>query len=364
MRKSLFFAAFACVALASCVTDDASENNQEVKSPQKITFNAPVVSGITRAVAGENPNTAGGSYNTTESFAVYAVWHDEDFNGWNNGSIYMDNVNVIYDGGNVDEKEGTGAWFPATDYYWPKDGYLTFAAYSPADAKGTKTYGATGLKIENFEVETDATKQYDLMFSKRTYKRYSSLNDDNPTYDGVNIVFVHALSSIQFAVKTEGTYTGTEIKLKKISLWGVNSKGTFNETIDETTPSTYNSTPEWSDHSEVITNTNAYVAYNNTTGLVVENTQQALNGGANQTDLILMPQKIPTTGTVRIDYSIKSTSGVEIDQVAEIEIDDYTKAWEYNTRYTYTIVIGLDKIYFAPTVEAWTDVNVNSEIKI
>ena len=33
--------------------------------------------------------------------------------------------------------------------------------------------------------------------------------------------------------------------------------------------------------------------------------------------------------------------------------------WEMGKRYTYNIVIGLDEIYFAPSVANWTDVAVN-----
>ena len=33
-------------------------------------------------------------------------------------------------------------------------------------------------------------------------------------------------------------------------------------------------------------------------------------------------------------------------------------AWVKGTRYTYDITIGLDEIYFAPSVAEWKDVNV------
>ena len=68
MKRFLFMSALASVALASCVNDEAMENTSKA-SDQKITFNAPVVSGLTRAVAGE----IGTTYSESESFKVFAL---------------------------------------------------------------------------------------------------------------------------------------------------------------------------------------------------------------------------------------------------------------------------------------------------
>lgn len=375
MKRFLFLSALASVSLASCVNDEVMEVTSQA-SDQKITFNAPVIGGVTRAVTATGEIT--GIYPKDESFKVYAVWHKNSFTTWASGTEYMKDVtvsNATYD----TDDEGSTGWTPATgnEYYWPEGGgYLTFAAYSPADAKGTISYdAATGLKITGFEVESNAASQYDLLYSKRTYDQTKeNQTDNNNDYDGVDIVFQHALSSIQFAARTEDDYKTTTIELTGVKLYGVNSKGDFNEGVSETKTETvdgtsntvnrgtnYYNSPEWTNQSEIVAETNAYVAYANATGLTLEKNAQSLNGTTEQTDLILLPQTLPTSGaTVIVDYTIKTT-GDEIAQQAEVEIDDLIATWEPGKRYTYTIVIGLDKIYFAPIVENWVDVPATGE---
>jgi len=40
------------------------------------------------------------------------------------------------------------------------------------------------------------------------------------------------------------------------------------------------------------------------------------------------------------------------------------EAWEMGKRYTYTITIGLEKIYFSPEVTEWVDVTVTPDLTI
>lgn len=389
MRKSLFFAAFACVALASCVTDDVSENNQEVKSPQKITFNAPVVSGITRAVAGEQPDGTTNKYSTSERFRVYAMWSKNNYTtgNWDVNNLYMDGVEVAY--GDATKNYWASEHFAGQNpYYWPEDGYLTFAAYSPADADGTISYSADGLTIEDFTVNDNCSDQYDLMYSIRSYNRTASINEltsgtghTTNSYQGVDILFKHALSSIKFKVKTNEEYTGTTIKIKKIEILNVSNKGTFKENI--TDGPTYVSAPEWTvDYNS--TNLKNYTAWDKTGGQTVSNgTAQDLE---DISDIILLPQDMVNSIAnkiiaIRVNYSIRSGSGNEIEQENTLYLNDsdndgtgndYYKdqntndiaAWEMGKRYTYTINFGLDKIFFSPEVTNWTDVNVTPDLAI
>lgn len=387
MRKSLFFAAFACVALASCVTDDVSENNQEVKSPQKITFSAPVVSGITRAVAGEQPKGSPSKYSIDEHFKVYAMWSKAVYaaGDWKEDNLYMNGVEVAH-GGDEANYWASEYYNNQNPYYWPEDGYLTFAAYSPADADGTISYSAEGLTINNFTVKDNCAEQYDLMYSIRSYNRRASentLTGDGYTtnsYQGVDILFKHALSSIKFKVKTNDEYTGTTIKIKKIEILNVSNKGTFNENI--TDGSTYDSKPKWTvDYAS--TNLKDYTAWKNTDGQTVSaDPAQDLTGIS---DIILLPQDMVNSIAnkiiaIRVIYSITSGSGKEIEQENTLYLNDsdnngtpgdYYKSnttditkWEMGKRYTYTINFGLDKIYFSPEVTNWTDVNVTPDLAI
>ena len=344
MKKFFFIAAIASAALVSCTKN-------EVKEPavqQEITFAAPVVGLQTKAIPGELTDAV---YPTGEKFNVYAVWHSGDFAGWSSSSLYMDDVQTAYD-------DTYNGWRPAERHYWPKNGKMTFAAYSPSDLTATShSYGAAGLSLTGFQVAANSANHIDVLYSKRSYnKEKGSADNTNTPYDEVDIDFLHALSSIQFTAKTAMNYGTTEIKLKNISLYGVASKGNFAEGIDETTPGDYSATPVWSAQSEVVAEANAYVYYYNATGQPLTDAQWVMNGQPNQTDLICLPQTLESTATVVVTYSINppGTNTDEVDITLKTTIDALSAdKWEPGKRYTYHLTIGLDEITFAPEVTDW-----------
>lgn len=350
MKKNLFLAALAGVALVGCAKNEVAQVTDD--SQKEITFSSPVLASATKTpVAGEMDN----AYNTNESFNVYAVWHDGDFSGsWPSHSLYMDDVKTSHDG-------TLQGWHATPSYYWPKNGKLTFAAYSPSEIGGTAhAYGANGLTITGFQVPAVAASQYDVMYSERAYNNTSSTGT-SAYYKGVDIKFKHALSSIQFAIATASDYSSSvKIRLKKISLYGVNSKGDFAEGI--TNEVTYANTPAWTNQADEVAEANAYVYFNDPTGLIVTKAMTALNGKTNQTDLILLPQTLPATAKVVIEYTIDPEAGStpEIAQTHVQTLSTLTASeWQPGYRYTYQITIGLNEIYFAPIIENWTEETVS-----
>lgn len=358
MKRILLFATVAGVALASCVKNE-SESGM-IASDSKISFEAPVVGTSTRAQAGE----IGDKYPTEEDFKVWGWYHEGDYttfddeaNGWKNymtASTAGDPVVVEYD--------GTSSWDSATDYFWPKNGKLTFAAYSPADAAGTYSHSAAGLKITGFTV-ADVGAQYDLMYSDRAYNRTSSTNqyggtaDQNP-YTGVDIVFHHALSSIVFKVGTDADYQAADndFKIKSITIKNVYGAGEFNEGL---TDGTTDRTPVWTATGDA---NNEYEAFSGEFAVPEDGTTR--QEPTNAADLILLPQSFATNNSaiVEITYTYGSSISGAIEHTETFQLNHATnvQAWEPNKRYTYNIIFGLDKIYFAPVVEAWDDVNVGN----
>lgn len=356
MKKSLVFAAMACIAFASCTEDEVFTTN--LNQEHEISFGTPYVGKTTR-VAQE----LGATYDTKEHFNVYAVWHDGNFNGWERGSLYMDNVETAY-------VTATDGWKPVgNQYYWPKNGYLTFAAYSPSNPTAEEiTYNATGLHIKGFQVANDNAKHVDLLYSKRSYDKkkanatVNTYEDESTHYKGVEIDFQHALSSIHFNAKLKEEYKGTEITLNKITVYGVYTKGNFDEGIAEgSTPGTYNSVPAWSNRSELLAEENAYTYYNR--NKVLKEDAWSIMDKQGQVDIIAMPQTLPTDATIKIEYTIKSpTATSAIAQTNTFAIKDLTTEWEPGKRYIYNLIFGFDEIYFAPEVLNWDtvseDVNV------
>ncbi len=364
MKRILLFATVAGAALASCVKNESESGL--IASDSKISFEAPVVGTSTRAVTKYGEIV--GAYPIKESFKVWGWYHEEDYttfgdeaNGWTNymtASAAGDPVVVTF---NKDK-----SWVSAKDYFWPKNGKLTFAAYSPADAVGTYTHTAEGLQIAGFTV-ADVGKQYDLMYSDRAYNRTSSTDQytgsaSHNTYDGVDIVFRHALSSIVFKVGTDADYhaADNDFKIKSITIKNVYGAGIFNEGL---TDSTTDRTPVWTPTGDA---NNEYVAFSGAFAVPEDGTTR--QEPTNAADLILLPQSFEgnDAAIVEITYTYGSSISGAIEHTKTFQLNTATnaKTWKPNTRYTYNIIFGLNKIYFEPIVEDWTDVPVTPDIDL
>lgn len=373
MKKFLLISGLAIAAMVSCTKNEVflSENNGT-----QITFTSPVVQLNTKAVAGEQPKD--GKYSTDESFNVYASWTAANYTAGDWGtSLYMDNVKVVYDPTIGAGTPIVGGWAPADAYYWPKTGKLTFAAYSPSDVEGTVAYGAEGLTVTGFTVKETPAEQYDFMYAERSYNRTSSTNESvagaghtAQSYNGVDLVFHHALSSIVFKVKANKDITNTKFIVKKVEILNAQNKGDFAEKI--TDGDTYTSAPEWTNNAGVVN----YTAWEGAQELVGNGTDADYAGLTEANDIILLPQTFANNNgnvKVKITYSIQRTAegSPEIDgQIAEFDLStnyEGTEAgvkkeiseWEMGKRYTYNILFDLEKIFFAPEVTDWVDVNMD-----
>ena len=360
MKKLFFIAAIAGVALASCTKNEVVETTPD----QLITFSTPVVGNLTKVVAGE----VGVNYDKNEKFNVYGWYCEADNFTPSEAVLYMDGVTVQHTPDiNVDADAGTaGAWAPVTAYYWPKNGKLTFSAFSPADATVDATSVTcdvtNGLTISSFTVKEDPAEQYDLLYSDRAYNKTSSLGETNDVYDGVDLQFRHALSSIHVKVKTDMSYPEGTITINKIELQNVYNTADFKESLVNGTETESNSTAKWVGH------------YNSNAVVLGKTDQEAVYDAAKYgTTAILIPQVFDHAKdgitTLYIEYTIKNADNTSIKQRASFKLNEYTgeidgtdvgliSQWVKGYRYTYNITIGLAQIYFAPTVENWKDIDI------
>lgn len=385
MKRNLLISISFAVLLSGCVKNDVYVPEQ----PQRaICFNDPIITNMTKEYNGE----IAGTYPESESFAVFGVYHANDggFDGWESANAvkYIDRAEFSYNASvDDDDADVLGGW--TGGYYFPKNGVLSFAAYSPyrahaaaaGDGTGVFTYGKDGLTIANFSVASDASQQYDLMFSNRIYNKKSSTGSDNP-YEGLDLNFTHILSSVCFKLQQAAEYPGVTLRLKSISISGVRYKGDFAENIKNETTSTYASDPSWTVADYLIAG--EYYAYDQPdddhimlTGYYGTEGALLLDGEMDpaknkngqtqegQNDLLLMPQVFKEGSTVKnsdagieIVYTVQNGAGPKVPQTAEVKLSDLTDKWEMGKRYIYNVTIGLNKIYFGPTVEGWTDVEV------
>ena len=146
-----------------------------------------------------------------------------------------------------------------------------------------------------------------------------------------------------------------DFTIKSITIKNVYGAGEFNEGL---TDGTTNRDPEWT-----VTGTanNNYVAFSGDFAVPEDKSLTEPTGAA---DLILLPQSFATNNSaiVEITYTYGSSISGAIEHTETFQLNHATnvQAWEPNKRYTYNIIFGLDKIYFAPVVEAWDDVNVGN----
>lgn len=319
MKKFMLIAAVVTLAFTSCVKNDVSDNNE-----QEIAFNTVAQKNSKAVVYGP---IAGTTYPATEHFGVYAYYTATNWaTDKSTAPVYMNNVDV--------SKNGT-YWKGTTSYYWPKNGKLTFACYSPY-AFGTGTVAstcATGIAFTGFTATNALASQVDLCVT--------DLIIDQTKQTAVPTPFKHALSQIVFTVAPVATgYNLTSIKVNSITVKTVKSVGNY-----ASTDGTY-ANGAWSAQStpisyEVLGGTAATLNLSSTTPVVAG------------TPIIVIPQACAGY-QIDVNYTINYSS-----TVADTATFTYTipasSVWAKGTKYTYNIAISVDEILFNPSMTDWTD---------
>ena len=217
MRKYLIITAAALLALASC-----SKVESNVSTDRAISFQ------VTRYqnTKADDPADYKDAYQNVP-FGAYA-WFKGNTAAEN--AVFMTNQKVSY-------VEAEKAWLPdGSTYYWPKSGSLDFICYSPfsADAKGI-TIAEDKIAFKDYVVAAD-----DLMYGDKAV----GLSDNAKTYyyNGVPVLFHHALARVAFQVKAaylqktaqDGDVTKWEITVNSASIKDVRTTGSLELPLDGT----------------------------------------------------------------------------------------------------------------------------------
>ena len=416
MKKTIILAAIACVALAGCTKNERIvDNGRDVA----IGFSPISQRTATKAVVYGEQNatyTAGTSPNF-EKFLAYAAFTEDNTTVPSTNFFPAAGVECSYQPSGY--PSGTDFWAPASIYYWPKAGYLTFHAFSPSvldngySATVTNAW-PTGLSLTSFTAGTDMDKQIDILYSDfNAYQQRSMYNpetgftyddktgDDNSqwAHNGVNLTFRHAMSAVQFRVVTDQDYTaGTQkhyFTVTKIEVLNVNNTGEFHENrtaVDNTygtaaagsvTKNKDNglaTSPYW---APTATATVTYTPFTGTQLVSDKLTADAATDkqfGTYGKLMLPMPQLLGGHGAsadqdviVKVTYTYKYNDGTDHEYpglTTQISLagqkalkyggatDDYTvNQWLINHKYLYTLVFKLDPIIFDPKVEAFVEVS-------
>lgn len=191
MKKHLFYAGLAALALASCSQDETTSVDQSGAIGFRTALDKATRSVTTKANMG--------SFNVTA------------FKADNTAANYFTDLEVkSTDNGNT--------WNTTKTYYWPAYD-LKFTAYAPIDLANKVSIDKDGQKITDFQPESSIKQQKDVVVA---------FNQGGKTDHaaGVPMYFKHILSQVQ--VKAKCVNENLEIKVVGVKLGNVLSKGTFN----------------------------------------------------------------------------------------------------------------------------------------
>lgn len=348
MNKHIFYVAAACAALASCV-----KNEVRVNAPDKeITFQTV-------------STKAGTAFDKSNHFFSYAYflkkgekWDTSDLD--KEAKTYIDNAEISY-------KSGKDVWAADKTYHWAKQGSLTFFAWTdntPAPSVGTATVNCapkTGIQITNYSVKENKNK--DILVADIAKDKSSNETVTGRDWsEGVPTVFRHALAKVEFKVNKRTDYPNIVFNVKSITLNKVSTKGTF--TQGSPTESWGWSGQDTPDDLTVFTGN---VEVDKT-----ENPSPAEYHTLDSGDYsIVLPQNFDNgTPTLTIEYEIITNyTGTEVKEtVKETKAlkDIYksttmsTGKWESKKKYVLGITLGLNEIYWDPSIEGWENGDVTN----
>ena len=370
--RNIALVAILAAALASCTKADV-DMTEGVQ--REITFDSPVVGNITKA------DVISGLFPTDSAFCVFADHHydvfadaaansftaymrgpDEDADGFPAGVVVTHRTETVTTG----DKIFDSYWRPEAKYYWPKEGYLTFAAYAPQFARRRAAidyHVDRGMVISQFRVSKFVDQQYDFMVSDRVVDQEPSdmvLNSPSP-YDGVQLTFRHVLSAIKFEVKTYADYesAGYTVKVKKLSILNPYATADFHQFSGR--------------GSNEVDIEGMWTSYKGDVDMnVVVFNAETDASKKDFPDAILLPQVLnPVDGKAVLaevvyevshpDMGGKSLTYTAVLDLSEGKMADDTPVnrWKPGKRYKYTITIGMDEVVFAPKVTDWENVEVS-----
>ena len=329
--KKIFFSLLAIAAIASCAKTEAVYD-EATKSEIKL---APVTALQTKA----NVLAAidGTEYPTNENFDVYGYWKNGDASNYTNGESYF--------GGAVEFKNKGNYWGGIETYYWPKNGTLRFAAYSPADLDIKHNQEGDTFSKTGYIQPSNTSETWDFLVAP-TSAPYTAMT----AAENVSVVFEHALSWITLKVKAKDDAAAEVFTIKNITINKVNTTADFKASMLGKDMVDYVSWSNW----DVAADYEVFDGAQGVTGeaTVIENTPAGT---------LVIPQAT-TKLTVTFDQKgVNNTMDMEnMVETLDLVLDQDNEPWRPGKHYIYTLVFGLDEILINPSVSDWEDVEVGT----
>lgn len=261
---------------------------------------------------------------------------------------------------------GNNVWKDqTTSYYWPKEGSLTFFAYSLnssslTDKSGTDTH-FTCLNHESQygifgSLNLDAHPNTDFLVADIASDKTANENVYN--FNGVPTLFKHKLSRVKFAVRKKSDYPGATITLNSITFknlvngmtysqfWKDANKGIIHDYMN---PGTDRSDQEYTKTDFKVSST-AFVPV------------------PNEVRYIYIPQDFKNVtdatkiATIEVKYTVTFKDGISETYTKTLKVKDIFDSWKIGKRYTFNLIFSLDEIKWAPGVGDWEDETKNIDV--
>lgn len=326
------------------------------------------------AVSGENveisykvaPRTKADpqTFDTKNVFASWAYYLPSGKN-WN--ANHTDTEAKIYIGKEGEEgatiSYGNNVWKdPKASYYWPKEGKLTFFAYSLnsnslTDKSGTDThftclnhdsqYGIFGSLNLDTHPNTD--------FLVADIAKDKTANQNVYNFNGVPTLFKHKLSRVKFAVKKKSDYPGATITLNSITFKNLVNGMTYTQyqkdaakgiyTPDYLFPGTKRTDQKYTETAFEVSSSKAFDPVPDKNEVRYIYIPQDFKG-VTETDKI---------ATIEVKYTVTFKDGISETYTKTLNVKNIFDSWEIGKRYTFNLIFSLDEIKWAPAVGDWED---------
>ena len=337
--RQLYILVSTLLAVTSCTGDDTLT---DTKVPMTFTCNAIAQ---TRA-EGDYVDYDG------PAFGVAAIHH-----GQSNGPTAT--VKKYIDNAEVSKQEGNG-WVTDPIYYWPHQGTMHFAAYSPhmpglANSNVSITLPWQNENGEGYKFEGTIDGQTNLMFADEQYGSYY----DNFQNGTVPIIFNHALTQVRFRAKMSTASAGTTLNIKSLKLINIRNRGTVKFTYDGTSWNTdgmmWTAFPVGSTYDAQYLDDYPVL----TTGMTgITDTPKEFPGC-----LYLMPQQLYADTEsqflqqLQVEYTITSggVEGAPITKTVPLKNVGTIDKWTVNKSVLYTLIVEAGKpLTLTVSVQPWT----------
>ena len=365
MRKNIIIALAACVALAACTKNEL----KPVEVDQQITFQAVVNKQSTKALLTDT------SYPTGETFGTVAYKVNNSVS-----ELYIPVSEVKYY-----DTSSPAYWSTAAAYYWPKErgSSLTFYSYSPfyysetgTPETGTPTaidvtHTKDGLTFTDYSVKDH--QQTDLMVADKKAGQTGNTPTTNSWAAGVPTVFHHMLAqivAIKFQTVVDASPSASPVVVKdyanghsSTSAYVAGDKqfvvtDVYFEKFFEQGTLSAGDTWSWSSTG---TATSSYHWYSEESG------PKFINGTCTprNTYYLVLPQEFNNDNAkLHVKYEIHTYTSANAyateKMVVSVSLKNLNAMWEMYKKYTYTLNIDLDRIYWDPKVTEWESESTGS----